>query len=472
MNPRSLSFRLVSWYAGICLITCSLFSLLIYVGLKSNLEESMGESMIRRSEQIVSLWGSEPKSFLKNRMIDLIHASQAPEQNDRFIGIWNANGELIYRSGPPADQSFDPTMIPLLPGTGAKAVITQLRSPDMIICSRSFEGNGESYIVQVGVSRKGLISVLTSYRNMLLAGIAGVVLVAILGGILLVRLSLSSLDRMIRATREITVQNLAARLPVEETGDELHQLSLVLNQMIARLEEAFAHSQRFCALASHELRTPLTIILGEIEHMIASREVLLDSIRENLSSVYEEAEHLKRIVEALFAIARLDTGGSAIERKPILLSELVSITSEQMQLLAEEKDVNIISEFEANLITIGDASRLKQVIVNLLDNAIKFTPPGGTINLKTSTDGVTARLDIRDNGFGIPEHSLPYVFEFFFRAKDERIQQTEGGGIGLSIVKSICEAHQGSAMISNNKEGGCTVTIKLPLLQQGSSKIL
>lgn len=421
--------------------------------------------MTRRTEQIVSLWESGSADSTELEKINLLHASQAPEQNDRFLGIWRENGELVYRSGQPSDGSFDPAAIPLHKGNGGegKEAILRLSSPDMIISCRPFGSHGMRYIAEAGMSRRSLLGVMNSYRNMLLGGIAGVVILTVLGGMILVKLSLRPLDRMIRTARGITVQNLSSRLPVEETGDELQQLSLVLNEMIARLEESFAHSQRFCAHASHELRTPLTIILGEIEGMMAPGGGVPEKIRENLSSIYVEAEHLKRIVEALFSIARLDAGGASFERKLVDLSELAGMTSEQMALLAQDKNITVHTDLGKRIEVLGDQVRLKQVIVNLLDNAIKFTPAGGIINLTTRLEGETARLDILDSGPGIPETSLPHAFESFFRAREEWVQRTDGAGIGLSIVKSICEAHRGSATISNKKEGGCIVTIRIPI---------
>ena len=247
-----------------------------------------------------------------------------------------------------------------------------------------------------------------------------------------------------------------------KTRDELERLSLALNNMIRRLEESFQHNQRFLADASHELRTPLTILQAELEAMLA--RIKNDAeLQDVAASALEELERLRNIVESLFAISRLDTGEAMNKSEPFDLGELVTSTADQMSLLAEDKRISITCDAPEPLIVQGDRARLKQVAVNLLDNAIKYTPEGGAIHVRTSAQQNRAVLEVADNGIGIPDEALSHVFERFYRVDKARSRQLGGAGLGLSIVKSICAAHSGRVDVESKEGQGSRFTVELPL---------
>jgi signal transduction histidine kinase len=230
--------------------------------------------------------------------------------------------------------------------------------------------------------------------------------------------------------------------------------------MISRLERSFQMSSRFTADASHELRTPLTIMRGELETLLLDKETP-PGLSEALNSLYEETERLSKIVEGLLALSRLDTGEAKMQRVKFDLSELTASTAEQMLLLAEEKKIKLVSETNGRVTAEGDPSKLKQVLVNLLDNAIKYTPPGGEIRLSVNEFHGRAQLHVADTGPGIPEAALPHVFDRFYRADEGRSRDVEGAGLGLSIVQSICIAHGGTISVKNLKDGGCCFTVEI-----------
>ena len=201
------------------------------------------------------------------------------------------------------------------------------------------------------------------------------------GGYLLVRRALKPVEQITRKAEQITQHNLSERLPVAHTGDELERLSHSLNRMIARLDDAFQNSKRFVADASHELRTPLTILRGELENLNEDAQ-LNPEVRNRLGSLLEEVERLSKIVEQLFALSRLDAGEAQTEWTRFDLAELAKTTAEQMSLLAEDKGIAISCNADRKVPVEGDRARLKQVVVNLLDNAIKYTPEQGAIQLR------------------------------------------------------------------------------------------
>jgi heavy metal sensor kinase len=277
----------------------------------------------------------------------------------------------------------------------------------------------------------------------------------------LVRQALSPVQSIMDAAREISLYHLSRRLPVPRSGDELESLSRALNEMIARLDESFQHTSRFTADASHELRTPLTIMRGELEALIARPKIPPEAAAE-LVSVLEEATRLTRTVEGLFALSRLDAGEARAERVRLDLAELVSTTVEQMCLLAEERQIDLRCETAEPVQVMGDRSRLKQVVVNLLDNAIKYTPAQGCVTLRVRAAEQRALFEVVDSGVGVAPDDLPHIFERFYRSEKARAGEAEGAGLGLSIVQSICTAHGGTVKLENISPRGCRVTVSLP----------
>jgi two-component system, OmpR family, sensor kinase len=279
---------------------------------------------------------------------------------------------------------------------------------------------------------------------------------------MVIKWALAPVKKITSTAEEITLHHLDKRLPVVETGDEIASLSRTLNQMISRLDESFQSVNRFTADASHELRTPLTIIRGELETSLLDTS-LSKNVRETIYSLIEETENLSKIVQCLLSLSRLDSGGAQMERVRLNLGDLVSTITDQMVPVAEEKQVRLTSQTQGLVEVEGDRVRLKQVVVNLLDNAIKYTPEGGRVTVGVHVSDRQAQLEISDSGPGISASDLPHVFERFFRADQVRLGSVEGAGLGLSIVQSICTAHGGFVKAENQVNGGCRFIVQLPL---------
>jgi signal transduction histidine kinase len=228
------------------------------------------------------------------------------------------------------------------------------------------------------------------------------------------------------------------------------------------LDDALQHNQRFVADASHELRTPLTIMRGELEAIVEGTYVASD-IQPTAASILEEVERLARIVEGLFAISRLDSGEAHKELAQFDLAKLATSTAEQMCLLAEDKGITISSNAPNEVVVEGDRARIKQVIVNLLDNAIKYTPVGGKIRLSVIACAGKAVMEVEDTGIGISAEARPHIFERFYRVDKARSRELGGAGLGLSIVKSICVAHGGQVDFQSTEGVGSRFKVELPL---------
>ena len=464
MNTRSLRFRLVSLYAALLALVLVAFGGYAYWRLDHFLREVLQSTLEHRAEQITEGILKKLPARGEKYVAAEIEARYAPALNEKFVRVTRGDGAVLYVSAAPNDGSFDPESVPpasIAAEKGTREQVLASGHHPMLISALRSTVAGNHYVVEVGTSLRGSARTLRAIMLTLAAGLPLLIGVAILGGYVLMKRALEPVQNIMRAAQDISLHDLGHRLPVSDRGDEIAGMTVVLNQMIARLDEAFQHTSRFTTDASHELRTPLTIIHGEIETILRDRN-LSPELRDALTSLIEEVERLVRIVEGLFALSRLDTGEAQTERVRVNLAELVETTTEQMCLLAEEKQISLTCETREAVEVEGDRSRLKQVIVNLLDNAIKYTSTRGRVSLAVRAQNGTAILEVTDNGPGIPESALPHLFERFYRADEVHSRDVPGAGLGLSIVDSICTAHGGSVTVSNVCPTGCQVTVGLP----------
>jgi heavy metal sensor kinase len=466
MNPRSIRFRLIGWHAGLLSAVFVLLGALMFFGLKQFLEGNLRDSQARRARQIADALLSNISRTGDAYVVTEIQALYAPEANDRFIRVTRQDGRVMYVSGPPKDQSFDPAAVPAPVAWPKKQSASSDRLPGggaLLVAALNYPtATGGRYLVEVGAPTTPIRTMLDRLLWMLGIGLPVVVLAGVGGGYVLVGRALGPVEQIARKAEQITQHNLGERLPASRTGDELERLSLSLNHMITRLEDAFQNSKRFVADASHELRTPLTVLRGELEGVVQDGRLPLE-VRETLGSVLEEVERLAKIVERLFALSRLDAGEAQAEWVPFDLAELAATTAGQMGLLAEDKGISISCAAAQRVMVEGDRSRVKQVVVNLLDNAIKYTPERGTVELRVGAAGGQAWLEVADNGIGIPAEALPHVFDRFFRVDKARSRDQGGAGLGLSIVKSICTAHGAGVEVESAPGTGSRFRVKLPL---------
>ena len=465
MNPRSIRFRLIIWYAGLLTGVFLLFGIVLFQVLRGYLEHSLAQTLIRRSEQIaVSLLDGVDKTG-ERYVADQITARYAPENYDRFIRITRPDGGVLYASG--RTTSFDPSGLhPLAVNTVHGDLVQKVVLDDgsrLLVTVKVFQSSeGHRFLIESGGPMAPIETILSHLFFSLLIGVPLLGLVAVGGGLFLVSRALAPVVQIARSAEHITLHNLNERLPLTNTGDELEHLSLALNRMIARLNEAFEQNRRFLADASHELRTPLAALRGEMESVVEQARTLPE-LSDRAGSVLEEVDRLAKIVDALFAISRLDAGESQQEWERFDLAPLAASTTEQMSLLAEDKGIAVACNVQGKVSVDGDRARIKQVVVNLLDNAIKYTPPGGTISLNVHARGGKAVLEVVDTGMGIPANALPHIFERFYRVDQARSRDAGGAGLGLAIVKSICAAHGGKVEVESAEGKGSQFTVELPL---------
>jgi signal transduction histidine kinase len=292
-------------------------------------------------------------------------------------------------------------------------------------------------------------------------GLPAVVL-GLLGGWWLTRRALAPVTKLTDAVENIHEKNLGEKIPRTNNGDELDRLTEVFNTMTARLDNSFQRVREFTLHASHELKTPLTILCGEIETALRD-ETLAQSERERLLSQLDEVRRLSKIVDGLTLLAKADAGQIALKLEPLRLDELVRDNFADAQILAEPQHIQVELTSCEDISVRGDRHRLRQLLLNLADNAVKYNQSQGGVIMSLMKSGNMAQFTIVNTGSGISPEILPRVFDRFFRGNPAHENTIEGCGLGLSIAQWIVFAHSGTIQIESVPSKLTTVTVRLPL---------
>jgi heavy metal sensor kinase len=324
-----------------------------------------------------------------------------------------------------------------------------------------YEAGRVARLMQVGMSQESFYVT----RRLFLLIMAGVLPLALLlaggGGWVLARRALAPVDRMTEAARRISAEHLAKRLEETGVGDELDRLAATLNAMLGRLDDAFRQIRQFSADASHELQTPVTILKGELE--VALRVPRSPEVyQRHLRSALEEVDRIAMLVDGLLLLARADAGVLRMDRTPVDLAQLVEEVYEQTRVLADVQHVTLDLGLVESVTIPGDYQRLRQLLLNLVDNGLKYTPSGGRVSLSLQRCGAGAVLHVSDTGIGLSPEEQARIFQRFYRSAAARVQGQRGTGLGLCIAQSIAEAHGGCIQLESTPGRGSTFTLCLP----------
>jgi len=466
VNRNSLRARVTAFYVSMLAVALALFCFAVYGGVRAYLTNSMQRTLIHTAETIITDYvvplDTKGQSWFQNEMSESYPAGIS----DPFVRV-SQGGKILYESGDIREPFVEVSGLALPADSSVLNSFRRVRADTgqpLMIYTKSYAGQrGSPILVQTGANMEPLFHLLQGLVVILMMAMPVILIGAAVGGHLLMAGPLRPVVALTEKAESIGRKELGERLPIIHSGDELERLSLALNRMIDRLEEALAHNRRFSADASHELRTPLTIIHGELEALLEIPGLTTQAV-EGISSALDESERMSRIVHNLMTISRLDSGGERIEMRPVELTSVLKSTLDHMSLLADEKSILVTCNAAAPVWVTGDSMRLKQVIVNLVDNAIKYTSEGGTIEVTLQAEDDKAALRIADTGIGIPAESLPFVFDRFYRADRARSRESGGTGLGLAIVKAICTAHSGVVSVESSESKGSTFRVQLPLL--------
>ena len=465
MEIRSIRARLTFWYSGLLTLTFLLLGGAGYGLLSYNLAHDM-DTALSGVARVLADQARRPGS-----------ASFPPDIDEvfrRFFGFspWQRYFDMITPPGrqelrPPSDAA----KIPLSPQARENAqkglptfetVEGPGRYPVRILTMPVVEGGRVVNLVQVGMSLEMTETTLRRFLLTMAALFPVGLLLAGGGGWLLARRALRPVDRIAETARRISAEHLAARL--EDTGadDELNRLVGTLNDMLERLDASFHQVRQFSADASHELQTPLTILKGEIEVALRSPRTA-DEYRAVLTSALEEIDRLTRLVDGLLLLARADAGVLRMDRRPVDLTKLVEDVCGQAKVLADARGVVLRPEGMEPLTISGDYDRLRRMLLNLVDNGLKYTPSGGRVGISLRREGPWAALRVADTGIGLSPAEQKKIFERFYRSPEAKSRGEGGAGLGLCIARSIVEAHGGKIRIESAPGQGSAFTVLLPL---------
>lgn len=454
----SLRLRLTLLYStfmgGILLIFGAAVYILVNVILLNQVD-TMLEGVARDITQVTKVNSVGELSLISLPPLDMT--------SNAYVQVWGSDGRIIATS--PSIGTLNQPLDPI----GLKSGLTLyedsfLNGAHLRVLSVPFQlGKRVIGTLQVGAS----LTVVDATRNNLLSIMAVISVIAVLlaglGSWAVLGRAFFPLESITETVDQINrADDLSRRIPYQdETEDEIGSLVVSFNQTLERLESLFTSQQRFLADVSHELRTPLTVIKGNVDLMRHMKE----ADEESLSSIDQEAGRLTRLVGGLLMLAQAESGKLTLNFAPVELDLLLTEVFTEMRVLASSKVHVHLNDIDQVMVN-GDRDRLKQVLLNLVSNAIQYTPPGGDVFLSISRLGDQARIIVRDTGPGIPAEDLPHIFDRFYRAEKSRTRsKTSGFGLGLSIAHWIVEHHSGQIKVESKEGKGTTFVIWLNLLK-------
>jgi signal transduction histidine kinase len=499
MKLRSLRAQLSLWHAALLAVTLVSLAGLTYVMLRQMLHSRADAALEDYAE-------TTAKTIAATLYQSTVGQRQLPKflSNDlqswgRYIQVIDSRGNVREVSDALRSHPLPVSTTALVRGMKGQSTfetVTNLgEHPVRIVTVPVQMGGKVPYLVQAGASLEGVDATLQRASAILLVLTPSVLLVGMLGGWLLVGRSLKPVDEMTRTALEIESSSLDRRIVPPRTDDEIGRLAAAFNEMIARLDRSFRQIQQFTADASHELKTPLTTMRGEAEVALMT-DLTPAEYRKVLRSVIEEVERMSAIVENLLLLARTDANAVQLRRETVAFHEIMMTVYEQMEAIARRKGVSLELEEIDEAHVEGDPLWLQQIVTNLLNNAIKYTPEGGEVRVALKGEGrgkkgkegegegkkgkegedngdiplhpppspsfPFAVLSVSDTGVGIPPEHLPHIFDRFYRVDAGRSRDAGGSGLGLNIVKWAVEAHGGTIEVSSEVGKGTTFTVRLP----------
>jgi heavy metal sensor kinase len=445
LRNLSIKTRIIIWNAGVLMLILCLLSAGIYLFMRNSLAVNLQNKVDGGFKTI--------ETVLRNSqgdIMDLYHLGQdilyAVKKGEEVVYKTDAWTNAPWTSGLNWESFHAPGDVP----AGDREYRLQL-------------GDVEEYGYRIlfAYDVTGAYDSLNSLLVILIGAVPAALILAVLGGSFLAGRVLSPLKDITRTARHITAENLEKRLPVKNPGDELGQLAQTFNETLARLNDSFDRLKRFTADASHELRTPLTSIrsVGEVALSGSAKDV---NYREAIGSMLEDTERLTRLVDSLLILARSDARRIDLSRESLHLSRIVAEAVEELMVLAEDRKQILRLAEQQDIVFHGDRATLRQAVVNVIHNAIRYTPIGGEIQVRVESGDGKARITIEDNGPGIPEGERERVFQRFYRMDKARSSGEGGTGLGLSIAKWAVEANGGSIAFSPVEQGSrCEITLPL-----------
>ena len=449
-RSHSVRVQLTLWYVVAMVIVLGLYATLILAFVRRNASDTL-DGRLRGDFQWAAAMVDQTPDGTITWYEDLT------EEESPWLQVWSPEGDLLYQNSEAIRRPLPGTRdLAMLAEDSLRVVETDI-SPVRVLTRRGRIG-GKPVVIQVARSEALMQAELRQLVLIIVLGLPLAVAAAGLGGYTVARRALLPVERMTERARSITAERLSDRLPVEHPDDEMGRLATVFNETLARLEASFDQMRRFTADVSHELRTPLTAIrsVGEVGLREHRDEMAYRAI---IGSMLEEVDRLSSLVERLLTLSRAETGQAKLSLELFGVRELAEDVVAHLDVLAEEKQQQITIEGAGTAQACADRLLVRRALINLVDNAIKYSPAGGSIRIVAGGSGEEATIDVIDSGAGITAAGRDRIFDRFFRDGDG---STAGVGLGLSIAKGAVEVNGGHLTLAATSAGGSTFRISLP----------
>jgi len=458
----SFRLRITAWYLAFFALLFALFGLYLYGVLAKALEARLDTRLAAEAATAVGLFEDE----LEEAHGDVSKAAPeaVSEMHVRDSSIAILEGRAVVTAGEGASAGAWSEIAALAeahPAAEFLLAIPSLGKHGAHAAARRFTAAGRRFLIVSEGPLDSMAADLELVRDVLLFGMPFLLGLAGLGGYLVATRSLAPLGWMAEQAHRITGSNLESRLDIGKAASELAMLAASFNELLARLDQSFAGMKRFVADASHELRTPLAVIQGEADVSL-SQDRPAAEYRESLAIILDESRRLSRLVDDLLNLARADAGRVRLQVDEFYFNDLLAECCRSLQALARARRIELACLPSEDVAYRGDQELLRRLVVNLLDNAIRYTPAGGRITASLETHGEQLLVRIADTGIGISAEAARHIFERFYRVDKARSRAEGGFGLGLSIVKWIAESHRGAVAVSSRPEEGSTFTVTLP----------
>jgi heavy metal sensor kinase len=449
------------WYvvalAAVLLIFAVSSSMILYWHLRRQLFHYMVVDL----ETVEGLLYYAPDGSLQLHE-DYYSHPESKNVQERLLEVVSPAGEVLFKNGRLAGRSLGESP---LPGEGEIGFLERPArlsdGSDVFMVSRLHILNGHPMIVRVAYERTLISGPIIETLVAFMLSLPVVLVVTGLAGYGLAKRALDPLAKMAARANQITAERLHERLPVDDTG-EIGEVAKAFNNTLQRIEQSFDQLKRFTSDASHELRTPLTAIRSVGEVGLQTERTTVE-YREIIGSMLEEVNQLSRLVDSLLTISRADAGEIKLHPVVFPVFDAVREAAGLIEVLAEEKDQSLRLSGDKSVLVLADRLLLRQALLNILHNAVKYSPPGGSISVVVSRSSTNVFLEISDTGAGISDRDRARVFDRFYRVDQSRSRPAGGVGLGLSIAMWTVRAHSGDIHVVNNPNRGCTFRIELPL---------
>ncbi|MFI5251061.1 MAG: sensor histidine kinase [Bacteroidota bacterium] len=464
---RSIRARLVLWYTGLVVVTFIIIAVVVVQNLDRTLSETLDQSLTAESK-----WMSERLNDLSDNKTNReeirsdIFEHIAYYYIKEYVEIFDANGVSFFRSANLEKDTLRNLVDAPLPRDFILTSVSNFRNHGLRIAIR--RTNDAAIYVAIPQT---IVSLPLNHILEIFVWLGPIVVfISIGGGIYLANKSLLKVNRVIEAAKLLTADRLDDRLPEQEVPDEIGRLISTFNEMIARLDFSFKQMKQFSADASHELRTPLAVIRAQLEQALDDK-ASLSEVREIAANCLDEIMHMSILVDHLLLLAKADAHQEVVLKNPVQLGSLIRDLFDESVMLASPRSINVVLRQVEDVVILGDTQRLRQMILNLIDNAIKYNHVRGEIALSLMRDDRMAKILVSDTGIGIPATELPRIFDRFYRVDKARSKSYGGVGLGLSIVKWTVEAHGGRISVASELGKGTTFTIFMPVVQENDGSL-